>query len=101
MACHSALAAGFARFLAGPLMSGALLVRRLAALARDLSLLGAVHRGKSAILFCHTDLPDPLHAHRQMPARRRCVRWGRAATEVPRLKSGRPCNYRGKLNLAV
>src|SRR4051812_30680439 len=129
MACHSALAAGLARFLAGPLVGGPLLVRRLAALARDLALLGAVHRGKSAILFCHTDLPDPLHARRLIPAHRRFPRpppvpCGRlrasmrrafparpwrapsfrsvgAATEVPRLKSGNPGNRCQGRNLAV
>src|SRR4029079_17010556 len=58
MACHSALAAGLARFIAGPLVGSTLLMRCLAALARDLPLLGAVHRGESAILFCHSDLPD-------------------------------------------
>ena len=31
-------------------------MRRLAALARDLALLGSVHRGESAILFCHANL---------------------------------------------
>ena len=56
MARHPALAAGFARFLARPLVRGALLVRRLAALARNLALLVAVHRSKSAILFCHRAL---------------------------------------------
>src|ERR1700757_2015897 len=39
MAGHAALAAGLARLFARPLVSGALLVRRLAALARDLALL--------------------------------------------------------------
>src|SRR6185436_16447886 len=74
MACHSPFAAGLAPFLAGPLMGGALLVRRLAALARDLPLLGAVHRGKSAILFCHSVLPDPPHARCLMSAHRRLTR---------------------------
>src|ERR1044071_76976 len=56
MAGHSAFATGFARFLARPLVGGALRMRRLAAFARDLALLGPVHRGESAILFCHANL---------------------------------------------
>src|SRR5688500_16057637 len=60
MACHSTLAAGFARFLAGPLVGRALLVGRLATLAGNLALFHAIHRGESAILFSHTSLPDSL-----------------------------------------
>src|SRR5882762_9649446 len=56
MARHPALTASFTRFLAGPFVSGALLMRRLAALARDLSLLVTVHRCKAAIFFCHATL---------------------------------------------
>src|SRR5688572_25262948 len=56
MARHAALAAGLARFFAGPLMGRALLMRCLATLAGNLALLGAVHRRESAILFSHTDL---------------------------------------------
>src|SRR6266550_1991366 len=56
MAGHPALASGFARFLACPLVGRALLVRRFAAFAGDLALLRAVHRSESAILFSHTDL---------------------------------------------
>src|SRR5262249_36832323 len=56
VARHAALAAGLARFLAGPLVRGALLMRRLAALARDLPLLVPVHRCKATILFCHAIL---------------------------------------------
>src|SRR5688572_1944484 len=43
MAGHSAFAAGFTCFLAGPLVGRALLVRRLAPLAGNFSLLGPVH----------------------------------------------------------
>lgn len=50
---HAALSAGFTRFLAAPLVSGALQVRRPAALAGDLTPLGPVHRRKTAILFTH------------------------------------------------
>src|SRR5438045_5597528 len=56
VARHAALAAGLARFLARPLVRGAFLVRRLAAFARDLSLLVPVHRRKAAIFFCHAFL---------------------------------------------
>src|SRR5688572_17100415 len=62
MARHAALAAGLARFFAGPLMSRALLVRCFAALAGNLALLGTVHRRESAILFSHTDLHNPRSA---------------------------------------
>src|SRR5262245_37400990 len=48
VAGESSLTTGVARFLAGPLVSGAFLMRRLSALARDLPLLGPIHRRKSA-----------------------------------------------------
>jgi hypothetical protein len=57
VARHAALAAGFACFLARPFVRGPLLMRRLATLARNLALLAAVHRRKSAIFFCHRTLP--------------------------------------------
>src|SRR5262245_62816260 len=53
VARHAALAAGLARLLRRPLVRGALLVRRLAAFARDLSLLVPIHRRKATILFSH------------------------------------------------
>src|SRR5687767_11297813 len=103
MAGHAAFAAGFTRFFAGPLVGRALLVRSLAALARNLALFGAVHRGESAILFSHTSLPEslacPPHSARGEPvfaARRaprtaaahvRRSRTGQVATDVPRLRS--------------
>ena len=59
MARHTTLAAGFARFFAGPLMGRPFRVRGLATLAGNLALLLSVHRGESAILFCHTDLLYP------------------------------------------
>src|SRR5687767_13357174 len=59
MTRHSTFAAGFPCLFAGPLVSRALGVRRFAALAGNLALLLAVHRGESAILFCHTDLLCP------------------------------------------
>src|SRR5688500_18144935 len=62
MACHSTLAAGFARLLAGPLVGRALLVGRLATLAGNLALFHAIHRGESAIVFSHTTLPDSLRS---------------------------------------
>src|SRR5688572_11606861 len=58
MARHPTLAAGFARLLAGPLVSRPLLMGGLASLAGNLALLRAIHRGESAILFSHTDLLD-------------------------------------------
>jgi hypothetical protein len=61
MARHAALAAGFTRFLAGPLVRRALLVRGLATLARDLPLLGPIHRCKSAIFLGHVFLPPVPH----------------------------------------
>src|SRR5262249_29839421 len=68
VARHAALAAGLARFLAGPLVRCALLMRRLAALARDLPLLVPVHRCQATILFCHAIRPshpcsEPLVLH--------------------------------------
>src|SRR5439155_20311706 len=59
MARHAALAARFTRFFTRPLVRGALLVRRLAALARDLSLLVPVHRCKATIFFSHAILLAP------------------------------------------
>ena len=66
MARHATLASRFPSFLARPLMGRALGMRRLAALAGDLALLLPVHRGESAILFCHADL---LHASFAAPPR--------------------------------
>jgi hypothetical protein len=40
-------------------VSGALLVRRLAALTGYFALLAAIHRCKSAIFFGHVNLPAP------------------------------------------
>ncbi len=57
MTRHAALASGFARFLAGPLVGRALLMGGLAALAGNLALLRAVHRSESAIFFSHSVLP--------------------------------------------
>src|SRR5690242_10355038 len=57
---RAALAAGRARFLAGPLVGGSLLVCRPAALAGDLALFVSIHRGKTAILFRHDYLPGFL-----------------------------------------
>src|SRR5258705_10872588 len=57
MTRHAALASGFARFLACPLVGRALLMGGLAALAGNLALLRAVHRSESAIFFSHTVLP--------------------------------------------
>jgi len=86
MARHAAFAAGLARFLRRPLVRGALLVRRLAALARDLALLVPVHRCKATILFSHaTLLALPF------------VPNTRAATDVPRKsRKPRPYNELGK-----
>src|SRR5580765_1132054 len=56
MAGHPALAAGFARFFARPLVRGALLVRRFSTLAGNLALLDTFHRGESTILCCHHNL---------------------------------------------
>src|SRR5688572_22127146 len=113
MAGHAAFAAGFTRFFAGPLVGRALLMRSLAALARNLALFGAVHRGESAILFSHTSLPEslacPPHSARGEPvfaARRaprtaaahvRRSRTGQVATDVPRLRSSP--SGRGRVDL--
>src|SRR5687768_12340805 len=119
MARHSTLTAGFARLLAGPLVGRPLLVGRLATLAGNLALFHAIHRGESAILFSHTSLPDSLRSlsprhiasgrpsvpeaadrlsgpprgptapHNPASPNGPFVRWVVAATDVPRLKSGR------------
>src|ERR1041384_4825020 len=60
MTRHAALAPGFARFLAGPLVGRALLVGGLSALTGNFALLRAVHRSESAILFSHSNLL-PIH----------------------------------------
>ena len=57
MAGDTAFAAGIARFLAGPLVSGAFLVGSLAPLTGDLALFGAIHRRKSSIFLGHVILP--------------------------------------------
>src|SRR5688500_4985843 len=100
MAGHAALAAGLTCFLAGPLVGRALLMRSLAALACDLALLGAVHRGESAILFSHTFLPDSLASPPHTPARRTPVpfqasRRAAASRAHPRLRLQRMCHGSG------
>src|SRR6476620_198000 len=62
MTRHPALASGFSRFLACPLVGRALLMGGLATLTGNFALLRAVHRGESAILFSHTNLLPPLTA---------------------------------------
>src|SRR5262249_61282564 len=62
MARHATLAAGLARLFARPLVRRPLLMRGLAALARDLSLLVPVHRRKSTILFCQGTLQLREHS---------------------------------------
>src|SRR5262245_55363643 len=97
MARHASLAAGFARFFARPLVSRPFGMCGLATLAGNLALLLTVHRGESAILFCHTDLLYPLRTRPpkltevasrprlRIPTRRDShVRRPRAATDVPR-----------------
>src|SRR5260221_9544651 len=53
MAGDPALAAGVARLFARPFVRRPLLVRGLAALARDFALFGSIHRCKPTIFFCH------------------------------------------------
>ena len=61
MAGDAAFATRVARLLTRPLVRGAFLVRGLAALARDLTLLGPIHRCKSAVFLCHVFLlPSPI-----------------------------------------
>jgi len=52
----ASFAARVPRFLARPLVCGALLMSRLTALACNLALLGAIHRCKSAIFLGHVVL---------------------------------------------
>jgi hypothetical protein len=54
---QAAFSAGVTCFLAAPFVSGALYVRRFAAPAGNLTLLGPVHRRKTAILFTHMSSP--------------------------------------------
>src|SRR5712692_1035658 len=86
MARHAALATGLARFLTGPLVGGALLMRRLAAFTRDLALLVSVHRCKAAIFCSHAILlGTPVLANT------------RAATDVPRKsRKSQPYSHLGK-----
>ena len=65
VARHAALAAGRARFFFRPFVSGTLFVGDPTALAGDLTLLLSVHRGKSAIRYCHRTLLHVLCA--QLP----------------------------------
>src|SRR5687768_9717963 len=58
MARQTALAAGVSSLFARPLVSGALLMCRLAALASYLALFVRIHRSKPAVFFCHVDLPQ-------------------------------------------
>src|SRR6185369_16629031 len=62
VARDAALAAGRARFFLRPFVSRAFFVGDPAALARDLTLLLSVHRGKSAIRYCHRTLLHVLCA---------------------------------------
>ena len=57
MARHAALTSRLTRFVARPLVRRAFLMRGLAALARNISLLAAIHRRKSTILFSQCCLP--------------------------------------------
>jgi len=52
----AALSAGLTRFLAAPFVSGSSQVRRSPSLAGNLTLLGTVHRRKTAILYTHNVL---------------------------------------------
>src|SRR5262245_19511824 len=85
MARHPALASRFARFLAGPLVGRALLMRCLAALAGDLPLLLPVHRRKTAILFGHRLLPPGRMSVSGYP-HVLVLANTRAATAVPRAR---------------
>jgi hypothetical protein len=53
MARHPAFASGRTSFVRRPFVRGALCVRGFAALARNLALLGRVHRRESAIFLTH------------------------------------------------
>src|SRR4029079_14249644 len=83
MARHPALAPGFARFLTGPLVRRAFLMRGLAALARNLALLHSIHRRKSTIFFCHDHPPTwtGLDSYPGRLAPRCSIAW--AATGMP------------------
>ena len=70
MARHPALASCFSGLFARPLVSSPFLVRRLAALARNLSLLGPIHRCETAILFSHRLLPPRGNARPGFRTRR-------------------------------
>src|SRR5262245_20364262 len=97
MARHPALAASLTRFLAGPLVRRAFLMRGLAALARNLALLVAVHRRKSAILFCHRLPPHPDMITSPGRLTFPCSSNTRAATDVPRSNpKSQPLNGLGK-----
>jgi hypothetical protein len=54
---HATFSAGVTRFLAAPFVSGTLHVRRSATHAGNLTLLGPVHRRKTAIFFTHMSSP--------------------------------------------
>src|SRR5262249_17032889 len=56
VARDTALAAGVARLFTRPLMRGALLVGSFPSLARNLTLLGPIHRSKPAIFLGHVAL---------------------------------------------
>lgn len=59
---QAALAARFARLLPRPFVGGASLMRSFTAFARNLALLGSIHRRKSAFVFCHSSCP-PSEPH--------------------------------------
>ena len=89
MARHAALAAGLTRFFARPLVRRALLMRGLAALARNLALLASIHRCKSAVFFGHHCLlAGPCRASRSLrhgaPSRVKYSGCNRCATKVAR-----------------
>src|SRR5258705_9894023 len=72
--CHPAFSSRFTSFLARPLVSRALLVRRFSAFARDFPLFGSIHRSKSTVLFCHRILPLPGSNRCRVCIRATCAR---------------------------
>src|SRR5207245_2435265 len=103
-----ALAAGFARLLGCPLVRGALLVRRLAAFARDLSLLAPVHRRKPTILFSHATssaLPFVLRKHtgcnRCATESRKPRPYNKLGKDLPYCHARPSCRWENKLRSAA
>ena len=95
MTRHAALAPGLARLFARPLVRRTLLMRSLAALARNLALLARSIDANPRSSFATFSLPTQMRSARA-PVRSSSLANARAATDVPR---DSPVNHEQSKNL--